>query len=267
MRITRLAGLVAAGALALTAALPAAAADTAMVRVLHASPDAPAVDVWVDGSKVLSDVAFKGLSSYLKVPAGAHNIQVVVAGTTTPAVIDATPTFEAGKQYTVAATGFVASIAPQVYVDNGKAVDGSAKLRVVHLSPDAPAVDVAVKGQTPEQAPVKNLVFPNATDYLTLPPATYDFEVRLAGTTTVALPLNGVDLAGGTNYTVFAVGSAGADAPAGQALTAVVGMDGMAAPATDTEPTASNAWMLLLAGAGLLGLVASRRFATVRAGK
>ena len=43
---------------------------TAMVRVLHASPDAPNVDVYADGGKILSDVPFGGLSDYLKVPAG-----------------------------------------------------------------------------------------------------------------------------------------------------------------------------------------------------
>jgi hypothetical protein len=267
VRTARIAGLIAAGALALTVAIPASAAGNAMVRVLHASPDAPAVDIWVDGAKTLSNVPFKTLSSYLSLPAGSHKILVVATGTTSPAVIDATPKFEAGKKYTVAAIGFLADIKPAVFVDNGKAVDGSAKLRVVHLSPDAPAVDVALKGQAPADAPVKNLEFPDATGYLTLPPASYDFEVRLAGTSTVALPLDGVALAGGTNYTVFAVGSASADAPQGQELSVVVGIDGMAAPATDTVPATSNAWMLVLAGAGLLGLVASRRLATARAAR
>jgi hypothetical protein len=261
VRTARIAGLIAAGALALTVAIPASAAGNAMVRVLHASPDAPAVDIWVDGAKTLSNVPFKTLSSYLSLPAGSHKILVVATGTTSPAVIDATPKFEAGKKYTVAAIGFLADIKPAVFVDNGKAVDGSAKLRVVHLSPDAPAVDVALKGQAPADAPVKNLEFPDATGYLTLPPASYDFEVRLAGTSTVALPLDG------TNYTVFAVGSASADAPQGQELSAVVGIDGMAAPATDTVPATSNAWMLVLAGAGLLGLVAFRRLATARAAR
>jgi hypothetical protein len=270
MRKTRLAGLITAGALALTVALPAAAADTTMIRVLHASPDAPAVDIWVDGELTLEDVPFKTLSGYLKLPAGEHQIVVVVAGTTEPAVIDASPTFEAGKKYTVAATGFVADIAPAVFVDNGKAVDGKAKLRVVHLSPDAPAVDVAVKGQAPADAPVKGLEFPDATGYLTLPPASYDFEVRLAGTETVALPLDGVALEGGKNYSVFAVGSASADAPEGQELTVVVGVDGVAAPATDTvgtetAPAGTSLALVALLVAGIAGLAASMRVAAARA--
>ncbi len=43
-----IARILAATALLLAMAAPASAADTAMVRVLHASPDAPAVDVQLD---------------------------------------------------------------------------------------------------------------------------------------------------------------------------------------------------------------------------
>jgi len=48
-RLSRSAAIVAALALAAIAG-PVAASDSAMVRVLHASPDAPAVDVYVNGS-------------------------------------------------------------------------------------------------------------------------------------------------------------------------------------------------------------------------
>lgn len=39
--------------------------QSSYVRVAHLSPDAPAVDVWVDGNIVLEDVAYNGVSSYL----------------------------------------------------------------------------------------------------------------------------------------------------------------------------------------------------------
>jgi hypothetical protein len=272
MRVSRIASLVAAGAILLAVAAPAGAATSTQLRVLHASPDAPAVDVWVDGTKVLTDVAFKDLSGYLDVPAGAHNIKVVATGTTSPAVIDATPSFAAGKSYTVAAIGMLADIKPAVFVDNAAGMSGDAMLRVVHLSPDAPAVDVAVKGQSADQAPVKALEFPDATGYLTLAPASYDFEVRLAGTTTVALPLDGVTLDDGTNYTVFAVGLAAAGSPADQALTVVVGVDGMALPATDTLPETGSpsnlgAIVLMAAGAAFLVIALSLRMRTARSTK
>ncbi|HMP39397.1 MAG TPA: DUF4397 domain-containing protein, partial [Roseiflexaceae bacterium] len=50
------------GALIALALIPSAFAQSgnAMVRVVHASPDAPAVDVWINGSKVdaLTNVPF-----------------------------------------------------------------------------------------------------------------------------------------------------------------------------------------------------------------
>ena len=45
----------------------------------------------------------------------------------------------------MAATGFLASIQPLVLEDD-RGTTGQAKVRFVHTSPDAPAVDVAVKG-------------------------------------------------------------------------------------------------------------------------
>ncbi len=55
-------------------AVPAAAQrGTGLVRVIHASPDAPDVDVFVDGEAALEGVAFTDVSNYLEVPAGTHD--------------------------------------------------------------------------------------------------------------------------------------------------------------------------------------------------
>lgn len=219
----------------LVTATTVVAADEARVRVLHASPDAPAVDVWLDGSKVdaLTNVPFGVISGYLAVPAGDHEIKVVVAGTTT-SVIEATVSLEAGQSYTVAAIGPVASIGPKIFVDDPNPSAATAKVRVVHLSPDAPAVDVAPDGASPDDAVVKNLAYPDATSYLALPPGTYDLEVRPAGTTDVALQLDPLELAAGRAYSVFAIGSAAAEPLGGNALRVLLAVDAVASPATDT---------------------------------
>ena len=202
--------VLAAGALTFSMVGVASASDGALVRVLHASPDAPAVDVYLDGVKVdaLTNVPFGTISGYLDVPAGDHNVKVYATGTTTGAVIDANVTVAAGSRYTIAATNAVASIAAQVIEDKPAPDCAGAQVRVIHFSADAPAVDVATAGAAPTDAVVKNLAYPNATGYLTLPAASYDLEVRLAGTSTVALPLPGVAVEACTSYSVFAVGSA-----------------------------------------------------------
>jgi uncharacterized protein DUF4397 len=238
-RLHRLAAPVIAVALLAGASGTTLAADTAEVRVLHASPDAPAVDVYLDDAIVdaLTNVPFGTISDYLAIPAGAHNIKVYATGTTADPVIDADVTVAAGAAYTVAATGALADITAQVLKDDPNPSASSAKVRVVHFSADAPAVDIATAGSAVDEAVVKGLAYPNATDYLALPGGTYDLEVRLAGETTVALDLPNVKVQDGRAYSVFAVGSAASPAVGGNALQVVVAVDGVVSAAGTAPPT------------------------------
>ncbi len=187
-------------------AMPAAAqGEMARVRVIHASPDAPAVDVFVDGKAVLTNVAFTAISDYLMVPAGPHRVAVAPAGQGEgAAVINANPTVEGGKAYTIAAVGQVANIKAQVYNDNLAApAAGKAHVRVIHASPDAPAVAVKVAGGP---TLIQSLAFPNASDYLPVDAATYNLQVTPAGAEQVVLDLSGTTLNAGTIYDVVALG-------------------------------------------------------------
>ena len=230
------ASLLAVSALGAAAQSPSAPAGDAWVRVLHASPDAPAVDVYANGGEVLSDVPFGAISDYLQVPAGSYQIQVFAAGAdpaADTAVIDATLDFAAGTKTTVAATDKLANITPQVIADAPAPVADMAQVRVVHLSADAPAVDVAPDGAEPI---VSNLAYPAATEYLTVPAGDYDLEVRPTGSMDVALQLDPVTLAAGTSYSVFAIGSL-----ADGTLTVLPAVDGTVEMAPEGSPVASPA--------------------------
>ncbi len=211
----------ASGGIALISGASAQTPSDARVRVIHASPDAPNVDVYVDDTETLTDVPYKTVSDYLTVPAGSYNFKVYAAGAdpaTDDPVIDADATLAAGKDYSVAAVGLVADIAPAVYEDNNAApAAGKTHVRVIHAAPDAPNVDVAVA-----DGPVvfDNVAFPNADGPTPVDAGTYDLEVRAAGTETVALALDGVALSAGKIYTVIAVGLLEGD-PALEAVTVV----------------------------------------------
>ncbi len=273
MRLARIAGLVAAGALALAVAAPVGAASgNAMIRVIHASPDAPAVDVFANGTKVaaLSNLAFGHITDYVAVPAGTYSIKVCATADNTVCPIGPVSlNFAAGQQYTIAASDLLASIKATVFTDSPMPTDGKTQVRVVHLSANTPAVDVLTQDKS--TTVVSNLAYPKATGYLTLTPGSYDLIVCAHADHSVCpLDPGALKLDSGTSYSVFAVGALNA-AAGQQALTAVVAVDGMAAPATDTVGVApatsglNGAAVLALAVAGLLGLVvASRRFATAR---
>lgn len=189
-------------------ALHIGAKGDACINVIHASPDAPAVDVYLDGSKALSDLEFGAFSGWVAVPAGDHMVQVAAAGSdVSTSVITADVTLEGDAAYEVAAVGLLADIKPMIYQvdlsDVGTASEPMSRIRVVHASPDAPAVDVAVKNG---DVLVANLSFPDASEFLNVPSGSYDLEVRPAGTTDVALDLPGVKVEPGMVYDVFAIG-------------------------------------------------------------
>jgi hypothetical protein len=177
----------------------------AAINVLHLSPDAPAVDVLLNGDVALENVAFGEFSGWVAVPAGEHQVQVVPTGEMADAaVIDAMVEVEGGAGYHIAAVGMVAEIQPAIFqADLSMLEDDNARIRVIHTSPDAPGVDIALAGG---DVLIENLEFPDASDYLEVPAGSYDFEVRPTGTEDVALDLPGVELEAGMVYDVFAIG-------------------------------------------------------------
>ncbi len=193
---------------ALVALLPLAVTaqeDPALVRVMHASPDAPPVDVFVDGTPILEAVPFFALSGALSAPAGTYRIQVAPAGAgPDAAVIDAPVTVEGGKAYVIAAVDTVQSIEPLVLEDNtGIPPSGQARVRVFHAVPDAPAVDVKLAGT--EIAVVGNLPFKAAT-YVDVDAGSYTFDFTPAGSNEIVFTTPPLRLESGWNYSLIATG-------------------------------------------------------------
>ncbi len=186
--------------------------NEAQLRVAHASPDTPAVDIYVDDTLTLPNVGFFTASDYLTVPPGTYNVKVTLAGQPLgSAVFDQDFTLEPGGAYTVAATGFLAppmgntnALTLTTYIDNlGGTAPDTARVRAYHMSPDAPGVDVRVADGGPTL--ITNLEFPNGSDYLEVPEGTYDLEVVVTGTDNVVISLDDTELTAGWNYSVFAV--------------------------------------------------------------
>lgn len=203
-------------ALALTVTLAAAQGtmpmtnmDTSFVRVVHASPDAPAVDVYVDGTRTVAGAAFKAVTPYGNVKPGRHNVVVTVAGDKSKKVLETNVTLRPGTYYTVAAIGKLSDIGLKVFttttLNNNKA---KARLNVYHLSPGAPNVDVRAVDYNNAKV-VADLKYGNMkTAYVN--PMGVNANVVPAGGSQVVKNLSGINIAGGKSYSVFAVGVVGA---------------------------------------------------------
>lgn len=140
-------------------------ANAVLLRAVHASPDAPAVDVYANGATtpLVQDLAYGEATSYLDIPEGTYNIQLRAAGsaaTSMPVYETGDLALSEGDIVTALATGFLGSndaadefrIIP-LFEEFTSADAGTARVRIVHASPDAPtvAIDVANDG-TPEVA-------------------------------------------------------------------------------------------------------------------
>ncbi|WJV28303.1 DUF4397 domain-containing protein [Rossellomorea sp. AcN35-11] len=180
-------------------------AQPSYVRILHAVPDAPNVDVYVNGNRVLRDVAFKDVSDYLTLPAGKYHIDIYPAGTSVTTVISKKVKIDPGKVYTLAATGTVKKLQLLPFIDDPTVPSGETKVKFIHLSPDAPAVDIAVKGG---DVIFPRVSFKEASDYLGLTPMTVNLEARVAGSKNSVLSVPNVKLSPNQAYTIVAVGLA-----------------------------------------------------------
>jgi hypothetical protein len=119
-------------------------------------------------------------------------------------VIEANVDFMSSKNYSVFAVNSVSIIELLLIEDDlTTPAQGKAHVRFIHLSPDAPAVDITLTDGT---VVFGNKAFKDFTPFTPLDAGSYDLEVRVAGTNTVALDLPVITVEAGKIYTVFAKG-------------------------------------------------------------
>ncbi|MFQ5341349.1 MAG: DUF4397 domain-containing protein [Anaerolineae bacterium] len=170
------------------------------MRIVHASPEAPAVDVLLDGAPIYRNVQFTQATDYLPVAVGSHTLQVMPAGATQPVFINTSLSVEKDADYTVVLLGELTNIEPLVLTDdNSLPAAGQTRVRFVHAAPDAPTVDLVLENGPDLFA---NVPYKSASTYQSLDAGTYNLELRASDTMTRALSLAGVELAEGTVNTM-----------------------------------------------------------------
>jgi hypothetical protein len=180
--------------------------DEANVRVGHFSPDAPNVDVRVNGEIAFEDLGFEEVTEYADLPTGSHDVSVAPHGSE-ETVLEVTLELEANTSYSAFATGEVGdqSLGCSVFVDEpGDIADDQTHVRFIHTSPDAPAVNVQVADGGPVLC--EEIGFREASGYVPVDAGSYDLEVVPSGGSDPALSLPDTAVTAGTAVSAIAVG-------------------------------------------------------------
>lgn len=172
------------------------------VRILHASPDLSAIDIVMNGQKVVKNISFKQYSPYLSLIQGQYRVDIVPTGEETPIFSTLAPVM-GNHAYTFAAAGNSNKLQLLHLTDNTPLPYGQAKIRFVHLSPDAPQVDVALKDG---ESLFEKVIFKQATDYLQVSPGVADIEISAAETKNVILTIPEVKIEANKIYTIVTLG-------------------------------------------------------------
>jgi hypothetical protein len=197
--------------------------------VLHAAPQLGKVEVLFDGQEKLDEFDYGTTSDWIEVKPGVVRTTVRRdrAGINY-VVFDAIAPVVANEDYSLILSDPLAIPVP---VDRSPLAADAARVQVVHASVDLPAVDVAIKGG---DVVVDDLQYGQLSDPMEVPAGTYDLELRLHGTSEVALDLPGVELKPGMVYDIVAYGAPGsASAP----LTVAVLADEAHAGVPSATPT------------------------------
>jgi hypothetical protein len=186
----------------------------AQVRVAHFSPDAPAVDVYVDGEVVVEELEYPAVTSFLELEPGVYSVAVAPAGTSEDDAVIGPLNVQVEEQsvQTIAAVGSVDAgtlTATVILEDSDEITEGSARVTFIHAVENAPGVDVYGSNALL----VQSLRYPSANSdggfTREIPAGQIDFSITVAENADAVLATaNNVDLEDGLFYIVAAIGTA-----------------------------------------------------------
>ncbi len=181
----------------------------AFVTVVHASPDAPLVDVCLGGEELFIDLDYAQATEYAEVDAGVHPFKLIPAraGCGSAGLFAANLDLPGYTDTTVVVLDYANRLDVIALDDvNTAPPAGFARVRFVHAGADSPFVDITLATGTPL---FEDVGFKQVGDYIEIEAGTYDLDVRDITATSLLLPVDGVTFNDGAVYTLYLIGLRG----------------------------------------------------------
>lgn len=166
-------------AVSLSSCLKESGRDTGSIvsalTVIHASPNSPEFEFILDNQRVQTFTYADRRIDYFAAFSGARVAKVFEANKFDNVLHQATLNLQSGKYYSVFIAGKKDSLSSLVLEDNlNRPAAGKAKIRFVHLSPDAPSLDFDLSA---DLSLASNIAFKGSTDFFEVDAGTYTSKV------------------------------------------------------------------------------------------
>lgn len=190
------------------------------IRVFHASPNAPAVDVYIDDKLAIRNLPYRGFSVYLRTVPGNHTVRVFPTGQTQTPAIDTSVNIPSRAIITVAAIGSLPNLSLLPIVEPSFVKKPSeAYVRFSQLSPNSPNLDLVLPGTGKI---FSNVAYTKTTDYLPINAGVHTFNITEAENNERVLHVPNIRLLPNKIYTIYAIGLLGKHPP----LQVLIPLDG-----------------------------------------
>lgn len=180
----------------------------ARLRAVHLSPNAPDVDVFVDGSRAIRGLPFENASPYAELPGNAYDIAVSVTGTDEASAVLRVDNLEifAARSFSAVAFGNLPNIRALALEDDYRpTAPGKIRVRAAHTADGVGQVDVLAVTSNGNALVFDDLDFGNATDSIEIDAAAITLGLDLDDDNNPELVFNVPALPVGTVATLFAV--------------------------------------------------------------
>ncbi len=195
--------------------------DISYVSLYQASPDAPDMRVVVDSRQInASPFEYANHTGYLRFYAGERTMSFGPFDGSN-VVSDTTLNLMENEFYSIFVTDEYPEVQPLIINDTNEAPDeGMAKIRFLHLSPDAPAVNL--EADEMEMPLAESAMFNEIADFMEVEAGNYDLTVNTSDGDETVLEIPNTVFQEGGFYTVIVRGYANPPAGNNNDLTAEI---------------------------------------------
>ncbi|MDP4143395.1 MAG: DUF4397 domain-containing protein [Bacillota bacterium] len=186
------------------------------IRVLHAAPNSPAVNIYLNDELIVQNLAYSQYSLYIPLAPGDYSFKAYPVGQNENPIINTTVIIPEKTVFNLAIIGTAPNLEVYPIPEPTTAQNfGRPCVRFINLSPNSPALDVTIQNG---MKIFYNVGYKYISNYACTTSGTYIFKVSPTGTNNVIAATPPLQLVPNKYYSIYAIGLVD-ESPALQAMT------------------------------------------------